>query len=462
MVAFDSYSGRRQYKHDVAQLFGGHGDVIRLGIRKGLRPGRNYDAMINIDLSLPEERTRLWSYFKKFWPRVVVASPPCTPFGRWSSYNRARNYGAWRRSFRLASPLAILTALICEFQVRHGRHFVVENPLGSKIFQLPAWNKVLKLPGIVSSRVDQCAYGLSDADGNLIYKPTTFVASHVALLGHLRRKCDGTHHHVQLAGSSYGMPRCKEAQRWPPKLCLAIVEGIRDLIQIKKAQVYVSRGVIADALSSQTTIHADALSSRENSRSELALMLSHHMPFVGAVADALSSRPASEIASNQSAPSHCPACRSHARRDDPRHNRHPAVCKFPNDVGVNWPCPACQRHAHNSSRDHTRIKGSCQWATAPVRSTQSRTAKQRSTSQAPEEEHETESTHPPVTAIGTWTALSDRLMIGKLDHISYRDGWWVVDNDPALVTTQARTLQTSEPRYSAMCENRCAMEDSSS
>ena len=38
------------YKHDVAQLFGGHGDVIRLGIRKGLRPGRNYDAMINIDL----------------------------------------------------------------------------------------------------------------------------------------------------------------------------------------------------------------------------------------------------------------------------------------------------------------------------------------------------------------------------------------------------------------------------
>eukprot|EP00975_Prorocentrum_lima_P005937 1282633-Prorocentrum_lima.AAC.1 len=71
-------------------------------------------------------------------------APPCTGLKGFSSLNRIKAPDAWHRRRSVSTPLGELAGQIALHQLRAGRHFIVENPRGSELYELPAWIQVAK------------------------------------------------------------------------------------------------------------------------------------------------------------------------------------------------------------------------------------------------------------------------------------------------------------------------------
>ena len=379
---------------DFIELFGGKAGSTRVGIRRHLRTGINFDLTADIDLSDAKEVNYLFWYLRKHQPLVVLMGPPCTAFGPWSHLNKVVAREAWERSMSVGLPLARLAAKVARHQLMHRRHFLAENPWNSELWHLPEWSIILRDSRIRVAYCDQCQVGLVDKEGVPTKKPTAFVASSEILVKRLRRKCNGEHTHSQIAGSLLGESKSAFAATWPVKLCNLIVDSIIELKSASMAKAY-------PAVSSEA----------------------------------------------------CPGCKQHARRDDIRHIRR-GNCKFPNDVGVNWECEGCRKHRHVSSTTHSKEPGKCQWAEAQTRITLSRGGFPRDPrvpNSEPVEEIAIEDDYPevspPATPIGEWLPVSTRWLIEELDNIRRMEGWHKLTAGPACVAFDNQFLRTPEPRF---------------
>ena len=377
--------------HDYVELFGGDGGCSRAAIRRHLVGGGNLDLVTGIDLSKASEVSSFFKYLRRCRPTVVIMTPPCTAFGPWSHYNSKHHRETWLQSLALGKPLAEFCARVALFQMSHRRHFLCENPRQSNLWSLPVWKAVMQDVRISIAYVDQCMFGLCSSDNKLHKKPTAFVASHYALVNLLRRKCDGSHQHDQIAGSLHGISKAKFAQVWPARLCEAIIQGIINLIRLRARDSYCAAYPI-------TVV--------------------------------------------------CPGCKSHAARGMSSHNRGPG-CKFPYDTSEVWTCPMCNANKHVHHQGHSRIVGECRWATAGARATSSRTGDPRvpasSVVEAPEEEETL--LLPPATSHGDWQPVVSLSVCAVLDSICNDDGWHKLESGVAFVAHDARDLRSTEPRF---------------
>ena len=116
--------------------------------------------------------------------------------------NKVLNPETWRRSYNDARGLARLCAAVAHYQLRQGRHFLIENPRGSLLWEFLEWKELLQQHEVYVGEVDQCEYGLVTKEGEPIRKPTRFVASSPILLKRLRKRCGGGHVHMTLEGSA--------------------------------------------------------------------------------------------------------------------------------------------------------------------------------------------------------------------------------------------------------------------
>ena len=187
---------------DVIELFGGNAGATKVLLRRyNAVTGENFDIVTGYNLLSPRCREVSWNYMREFKPVMVINAPPCTGMAGWKSMNRAHNYDAWHRSRTVGIPLAKLAAEVAEYQLRHRKHFLVENPKDSDIFQLPEWQRLR--PSLATVTFDQCMTGLKGGSGDEpaipIAKPTEIWASHEFLVKRLRNKqCDKRHAHARL------------------------------------------------------------------------------------------------------------------------------------------------------------------------------------------------------------------------------------------------------------------------
>lgn len=393
--AFPALKARRG-KVDVVEVFGGLGGVVKLGVSRGLVPGRNFDLVCGIDLSNPAEVSLLIEYIEWAEPFCVILAPPCTAFGSWANYNKYHAFEAWSHSLSIGLPLANLAARIATLQMAAGRHFIAENPWPSALWKLPAWVTILKDARVRVAYVDQCMYDLKDMNNMFTKKPTAFVASHELLISFLNLKCDGQSHvHSHLAGSIRGVPKTSFAQTWTLKLCMAIIKGISKLKRFYDKQYLVF---------------------------------------------CLTAYPVEIL---------CPGCKQHASRGSDRHNRGPA-CRFPYDSPEIWTCPSCIKHQHVHNPDHTKIPGECKWGTAQTRTTNKRTGDPRVPVAAVDEakpEASIDVMEPPPSVLGKWQPVTSLRLIADLDEIKIRDGWHKLDSGPALVISNGHDVRGPEPRF---------------
>ena len=103
--------------------------------------------------------------------------------------------------------------------------------MSASSWQLPSVEKIMSAYGVIITYVNMCACSMtaSDEDGvGYVAKPTKFMTNSPAIAEKLASQCsnktrEGKHRHVHLVNG-----RARKAQVYPPALCKAICEGLRD------------------------------------------------------------------------------------------------------------------------------------------------------------------------------------------------------------------------------------------
>ena len=109
------------------------------------------------------------------------------------------------------------------YQLQHGRHFVIENPLTSQLWSLKDMQELINGAGVNALRTDLCMHGLNDPekDGHRFRKSlrllTTFTEDQ---LKPLLQQCDDKHEHTQVSSRMKdGTPRSVFTQVYPYRFC---------------------------------------------------------------------------------------------------------------------------------------------------------------------------------------------------------------------------------------------------
>ncbi len=66
---------------------------------------------------------------------------------------------------------------VAEYQVKHGRKFLFEHPLGASSWACEGVKLVESLDGVFCTEADLCQFGLSVVSGELSKKPTRFMSN---------------------------------------------------------------------------------------------------------------------------------------------------------------------------------------------------------------------------------------------------------------------------------------------
>ena len=162
-------------------------------------------------------------------------APPCTGLKGWAGINAAITPVGHTVSVENFTALGELAARIATEQMSAGRHFIAENPQGSALWKLPAWQKLISK--VARCTLDQCQVGLKRVKPPRlpVKKATGMWASHPALIRRLANKhCKRDHQHAIVGGDTAKMISApsKDAQVWPDQMCRLIAAGIQEVLEL--------------------------------------------------------------------------------------------------------------------------------------------------------------------------------------------------------------------------------------
>ena len=156
-------------------------------------------------------------------------APPCTPFGALSQINRVHNREAWlesSESLAIGETIARFCSELAFTQLRHHRHFLLENPRGSELFKLPCIAALLATNKICKATFPQCSLGLLSPEGLPLLKFTTVWTSHPTLSKPFENlQCTHTVH-GEIQGNYGGQERSKLAQIWLLEFCRRVAHAV--------------------------------------------------------------------------------------------------------------------------------------------------------------------------------------------------------------------------------------------
>lgn len=102
-----------------------------------------------------------------------------------------------------AKQLVLFAIQLALIQLKCGRHFLMENPLGSAAWRLPEMEEFRDRDDVLEAVLDMCRYGLRGLDGNLHKKATRLLTSSQAVVSMFNgQRCEGGHVHSWVLGGS--------------------------------------------------------------------------------------------------------------------------------------------------------------------------------------------------------------------------------------------------------------------
>eukprot|EP00971_Amphidinium_carterae_P349854 6491262-Amphidinium_carterae.1 len=224
---------RAQGRMVILEICGGHAGVTKLALRRRWPCGQNMDLCTGVDLTNPKQRHQVIQYVRMHQPYVIVAAPPCTAFGAWSRFNSVMHPHSHRLALLNGSACSRVCAEVSLLQLQGGRHFLVENPQASQLWQRQEWQQLTMQHALFHVTIDQCAAGLVSPTMQPMRKRTTFLSSSPLILSGLKHfQCHCRQPHQQIAGNANGHSLSRWSQQWPPALCQAILSGIS--LQVKQ------------------------------------------------------------------------------------------------------------------------------------------------------------------------------------------------------------------------------------
>ena len=207
--------------------------VNRVAAKFGLCAGSSMDLTNGWDFSKESDRRKAWKVIKETRPFIIIGSPPCTMFSNLQEMNKHvhRHDEAWLKAFEERKQEAVMhlrfCAILYNYQLRHGYHFLHEHPWSAKSWMIPEIQELLQKPNVELVETHLCRFGMQshweskEGDKGLAKKPTGFMTSAPRVAEKLAKRCTGGHEHVHLMGG-----RAAAAQIYPDPLCHAIAEGV--------------------------------------------------------------------------------------------------------------------------------------------------------------------------------------------------------------------------------------------
>ena len=222
---------------DVVEIFGGEAGTSQVLVRRfNTSVGPNFDLTCGFNPRDSRHIELLFQYFEFCKPTVVDMAPPCTGLKGWAGINAVVNPQGHQQSVENSEAMGRLAAKIAILQLNAGRHFIVENPEGSALWELSDWKRLRA--HVARVRFDQVQLGLRRrlSPRLPINKATELWASCPALIRRLAdHNCDRQHQHAIVGNDTkrgVAAPS-KEAQVWPDAMCRKLAAGIQEVLQEK-------------------------------------------------------------------------------------------------------------------------------------------------------------------------------------------------------------------------------------
>ena len=304
----------RPYGVEIVELCGGEGLTTQMCVRRKLTGGHNFEILTGTDLTDEEVQRSVLEYLKLAKPLAVIMAPRCGPFGPLGRFNQAINPDGWLRNYALSAPLASFCGKFALLQRGEGRHFLVEHPRGSTLFEEPPWPEVLSHPETKRIIFHQCRVK-QYVNGLLCKKATELIASsEILLTPFVGLVCTGDHPHaVLMCGQAH------KEQRWSKDMCDRIACGIQQLAR--------------KVLSKPKTI------------------LAH--PSVAAGSDDPAPPEPNEEEEEEESWRKCKGCRWRLPKNDAAHSRVRGECEHPDVPSVTFDCPGCAAKRPRDNQAHT-------------------------------------------------------------------------------------------------------------
>ena len=220
-----------QGKIDFLELFSGSARLSQVAAMNGLKVGQPIDLRTGFDLLKVEGRKRAMEVIHRQEPSVVFLAPVCAP---WSQMTNINDRDAREEKRRKYMPMVEFCIQVAVYQLRNGRHFIIENPAGSAMWWQHVIKRIIDHPQVCWGTLDMCAFGMKDPNGYYYYKPTSLLHSFPdGTLDPVFKRCPGknlggaSHIHQPLEGSAPGFgSRTKLAQVYPYRFCSTLIRSL--------------------------------------------------------------------------------------------------------------------------------------------------------------------------------------------------------------------------------------------
>ncbi|CAK9106139.1 Uncharacterized protein SCF082_LOCUS49440 [Durusdinium trenchii] len=150
------------FPHTLAtEVFTDTEPVARAIRRRGLHAGDSLTLSSGWDLRLQEDQIAAFEVLKRTKPYVVVLAFPCGPWSSLQFLNPAANLAGVREE---ALSLIAFAIRVAEFQVAHGRRYVMENPRNSMAWRLPTLQDFVLRTHALEVILDMCCFNLRSGE----------------------------------------------------------------------------------------------------------------------------------------------------------------------------------------------------------------------------------------------------------------------------------------------------------
>ncbi len=156
------------------------------------------------DLSTLSGRRKLWETIDRCQPENIWVAPECRPWGGWARLNQFKSvklFDQISQDQQEQRQHVKLCASLWDFQRSRGRHFHLEQPLGSRMPELSEFQDIRDHTQVV--HVDMCAFGLKiPGTQKYLRKGSLIFSSCPSLISDLHgSRCPKTHEHQNIEGS---------------------------------------------------------------------------------------------------------------------------------------------------------------------------------------------------------------------------------------------------------------------
>ena len=179
------------------------------------------------DFNNPAKRLKAVQLLERDKPDIIMVGPICKPF---CSLNLGWNFDRMpvgKASDSVEDGMRHLSFAVhlCLKQVRAGRYFAFEHPVGAASWNTRVMRMLARLQGCRQVEFDFCAYGMKSTDevgSGLVKKRTRVMTNAERVATELAKaQCKGDHRHVRLLNG-----RAAACQVYPAAFCRAVCRGM--------------------------------------------------------------------------------------------------------------------------------------------------------------------------------------------------------------------------------------------